>query len=368
MKRHDVEMTFGEHLEELRKRIWLAGIGVMVAACFCGIYYKQMLTVLCRPYAVATRAVQADVQKADAAEKAEKGKGEPSAEKPPAPPALDLTAVPEEMRPLVTGLHNEIVELKAQMAELKGPKSAAEPAGPAAPAVKTFPPRLILDSPIAGYVTILLLTAICGLCIASPWVAYQLWSFIGVGLQPNERRFVRIYGPVSFLLFVAGASTFYFLLLPFGLKTLLGPTSSIIVDGFQLIDPTVTLENYLRFIGWMVLIMGLSFQTPLVVLFLARTRIVPLRTLARKQKIIIFGMIVAGAFLAPSGDPISCTIMAVPLILLYEIGLLIAWLMERRDRREHPERFIYDDLYEADKKKDKEKDQKAPADEPEDIF
>jgi sec-independent protein translocase protein TatC len=361
MKRNDVEMTFGEHLEELRKRIWLALIGVLIAACFCGIYYKQMLIILCRPYAVATKAVQADIQKA-----AEKEKGETPPEKAPAPTPIDLTAVPVEMRPLVTGMHNEILELKNQVAELKGAKAGAESPSPAAPAVKTFPPRIILDSVAAGYVTILLLTAICGLCIASPWVAYQLWAFIGVGLQPNERRFVRVYGPVSFLLFVAGASTFYLLLLPFGLRTLLAPTSSIIIDGFQLIDPTVTLENYLVFIGWMVLITGLSFQTPLVVLFLARTRIVPLRTLARKQKIIIFAMIVAGAFLAPSGDPISCTIMAVPLIVLYEVGLLLAWLMERKDRREHPERFIYDDLYEADKKK--AKDEKAPADEPEDIF
>jgi len=364
MKRHDVEMTFGEHLEELRKRIWMALIGVLIAACFCGIYYKEMMTILIRPYLVAVQKVQADVQKAGTPDK---GKGETPPEK-PTPAPIDVSAVPVEMRPLVTGMHNEINDLKSQVAELKGVKAGVEPPSPTAPAVKTLPPRLILDSPIAGYVTILLLTAICGLCLSSPWVAYQIWSFIGVGLQPNERRFVRVYGPVSFLLFVAGASTFYFLLLPFGLRTLLAPTSSIIIDGFQLIDPTVTLENYLRFIGWMVLIMGLSFQTPLVVLFLARTRIVPLRTLARKQKIIIFGMIVAGAFLAPSGDPISCTIMAVPLIILYEVGLLIAWLMERRDRREHPERFIYDDLYESDLKKDKDKDQKAPADEPEDIF
>ena len=90
----------------------------------------------------------------------------------------------------------------------------------------------------------------------------------------------------------------------------------------------------------MTIIFGLIFETPLVIMFLARTGIVPLRTLARKQKMIIFLMIVIGAIIAPTGDPITCTLMAVPLVVLYEIGLLISWMLECRDRRRHPERYV----------------------------
>ena len=119
----------------------------------------------------------------------------------------------------------------------------------------------------------------------------------------------------------------------------MAPALSITVEGIPMIDPSVMLDDYLKFIGLMTIIFGLIFETPLVILFLARTRIVPLGTLARKQKMIIFIMIVTGAVIAPAGDPITCTLMAVPLVVLYEIGLLVAWVLEHRDRRRHPERY-----------------------------
>jgi len=83
----------------------------------------------------------------------------------------------------------------------------------------------------------------------------------------------------------------------------------------------------------MTMIFGVCFQTPLVVLFLARTGIVPIETLARKQKIIIFALILVGAFLAPGADPISCTIMGAILVVLYEFGILLAWISVRRARK-----------------------------------
>jgi len=252
----DVEMTFTEHLLELRQRIIYALLGILIASCVCGVFYKEVMAALVRPYLKAWQT-----------------------------------------------LH------------------------------MASPPRIILGSPIFGFMSIIIVTTVVGVFLASPWVVYQIWAFVGVGLREKEQRFVRTYGPASFLLFLAGGATFYFVILPLALAALMAPTSKILVEGIPLIDPSFMLDDYLRFIAWMTLIFGVCFQTPLVILFLVRTGLVPLGTLARKQKVIIFALIVAGALIAPSGDPFTCTLMAIPLIVLYEFGLLLAWISMRRARR-----------------------------------
>jgi sec-independent protein translocase protein TatC len=108
---------------------------------------------------------------------------------------------------------------------------------------------------------------------------------------------------------------------------------------FRAFEPTYTLDEYLRFIAWMTIIFGVAFQTPLVVLFLARTGIVPLQTLFRQQRAVILVMAILGAVLSPGGDPISMAALAAPLILLYEFGLLLSWLSLRRKRREEDQEY-----------------------------
>ena len=281
--RQDVEMSLGDHLDELRKRIMRAAIGVLVAACIAGVFYQEIMTFLLAPYLHAWQKLGVVLEPVN-----------------PAPPPVE--GAPAGVNPL-------------------------------AAIAKNLPPRIILGSPATGILAIIIVTTAVGVLAASPWVIYQIWAFIGVGLRHNERRFVRKYVPISGFLFIAGAALFYFLVLPYGLAALMSPALTIQVEGIPLIDPSVMLEDYLKFIALMTLVFGLTFQTPLVIIFLARTDIVPLETLARRQKVIIFIMIVVGAVLAPTGDPMTCTLMAVPLIVLYEVGLLVAWLMGRKERK-----------------------------------
>jgi len=280
--RPDVEMSLGDHLDELRKRIMRAVIGVLVAACIAGVFYKPIMEALLVPYLQAWE-------------------------------KLGVTMAPANPTP--------------------PPGAEGAAANPLAAVAKSLPPRIILGSPATGILAIIIVTTVVGVIIASPWVLYQIWAFVGVGLHQKERRFIRTYIPISCLLFVAGGALFYFVILPYGLAALMSPALTIQVKGIQLIDPSVMLEDYLKFIALMTLVFGITFQTPLVVLFLARTGIVPLDTLARRQKIIIFIMIVLGAILAPTGDPMTCTMMAIPLIVLYEAGLLVAWLMGRKEHK-----------------------------------
>ena len=286
----DAEMTFGEHLEELRRRIILALLGVVVGAAICGLNYKVLLKALLVPYVEAYQGI-------------EQGKEKPGESEP----------APEPLSP--------------------SPAEAPASAPTKAVAGSMPPPRVILGTPMTGYVTIILLSLICGTMLASPWVIYQIWAFVGVGLHPHERRHIYIFGPTSFCLFVGGAALFYFYILRLALQALILPTSDIVVEGIPLVDSSLFLNDYFRFVAWMTLIFGVVFQTPLVVLFLAKSGIVPLETLARQQKIVIVLMCVLAAVFTPP-DPVTMVVMAVPLILLYEIGLLAAWLTRPREHAE----------------------------------
>jgi sec-independent protein translocase protein TatC len=280
-------MTLGEHLDELRKRIVRALLGVAICAAVSAVFYQDIMTALLVPYLHAWNRAQ------------------------------ELYGPKEAPQPVPSPTPEGTTTLSAPLSTLNAP----------------IPPRIMMGSPITGIMAIIIVTTVVGLFVASPWVLYQLWAFIAVGLHEHERKFVRTYGPISFFLFVGGSAVFYFLLLPLILAALMSPALMIKVEGAQLIDPSVLLSDYLKFIALMTIIFGAMFETPLIVIFLARTGIVPLETMARKQKLIIFILIVAGAIIAPAGDPVSCGVMAGMLILLFEIGLLAAWILTRRQRK-----------------------------------
>lgn len=340
--KHDVEMTFGEHIEELRRRVIAALIGIIVAAAVCGIFYKEVVSALLRPYLEASEQIQAQMREELGGTKKPKPAPTPPAETPAATPPAEGSETLAQLRADVAALRKELAQLRAR---LEGTKTDESGESPLAPFAKGLPPRIMLGNPLSGYLTILILCVIGGVFLSSPWVIYQFWAFVGIGLHAHERRFVRIYGPASFLLFIAGAALFYFYVLPLGLSALLSPTASIVIKGVPLIDPSLLLDDYFKFVAWMTLVFGVAFQTPLVVLFLARTGLIPLETMAKQQKYVILIMVVLGAVLTPTGDPISLALMTVPLIGLYQVGLLLAWLAQRKERREHPDRFEpYDDL------------------------
>jgi sec-independent protein translocase protein TatC len=284
--KNDVEMSLGDHLVELRKRLVRGLLGVLLATSVSALYYEEIMVALLSPYMKAAKEAQER--------------------------AGPVTPVAPE------GEGAEAVPVSAPLSAVAAPQ----------------PPRIIMGSPITGIMAIIIVTTVVGVFLASPWVVYQLWSFVSVGLRVQERRYVQIYAPISFLLFVGGGAVFYFAILPTGLAFLMSSAQSVRFEGVPLIDPSVLLGDYLKFIALMTVIFGIMFETPLVVIFLARSGIVSLQTLARKQKLIIFIMIVLGAVIAPTGDPISCAVMAGILVVLYEVGLLFAWLGDRRRRRQ----------------------------------
>ena len=326
--KQDVEMTFGEHLEELRRRVIYALVGLLVATALCAVKYDFLLSAMLRPYKLAydemiADQVQAGEEEAEDDTDVTPADGEPE-------PSLPDTAVGAAVRKIEERLAAVVKRLDAI-----APQPEVVPGAPEDPKTfaERFPrPRVIQGGPLTGYITVILLCVICGIILGSPWILYQMWAFVGLGLHPHERKFIYIYGPFSFFLFISGAATFYFVMLKYGLRALMGPTIGIMVDGVPLIDPSFFLNDYFKFVAMMTLIFGVVFQTPLIVMFLARTGIVPLSTLVKQQKIVLMVLIVLSAVLTPQ-DPVTMIMMAIPLVVLYQFGLLLSWISIRRRRR-----------------------------------
>jgi sec-independent protein translocase protein TatC len=175
--------------------------------------------------------------------------------------------------------------------------------------------NVYVTSVVAGFLIRAKVSLFAGLIFALPAVLWQFWRFITPGLEPSEKRFAIPFVLCSLGLFALGG-WFAFLILKPALKFLLG---------FNIgpIRPLLGINQYLGFVMLMVLAFGLSFEYPLVLVFLAGVGILSSERLRRWRRYAFFLAFVVGAVATPSQDPYSMTLMAVPLYILYEITILV---------------------------------------------
>lgn len=178
--------------------------------------------------------------------------------------------------------------------------------------------KLIFIQPIEAFVTYIKLSIFCGIFISFPIVLYQIWAFVGPGLKPNERRYVLLFAPLSLLLFLLGCAFSYFVIIPFGVKFLLG-------CGNSWLQPMITVNSYVSFFCIMVLIFGVVFELPVVILFLSKLGIVNPEMLRRNRRYAILIIFIVAAVLTPP-DVFTQIMMAVPLLVLYELSIFISYL------------------------------------------
>jgi len=164
-----------------------------------------------------------------------------------------------------------------------------------------------------------------GLFIASPWIFFQIWSFVAAGLHKHEQKYIYIYLPFSLILFFAGAALSFF----FVFKPVLGFLFSF--NAGMGIDPQPRIGDWLSFVMFLPLGFGISFQLPLVMLALNRIGLFDLSVYTSKWRAAILVIFVVSMFLTPA-DPISLLMMAVPLTLLYFLGIgLCMWMPRGRN-------------------------------------
>lgn len=195
---------------------------------------------------------------------------------------------------------------------------------PAAVALKSlgFEPDLAQITPMDAFTTIWVkLPLLTSLFLASPWVLYQVWAFIAPGLYKKERRWASPFVIISAGLFISGGLFAYFVAFRFGLTFLLG-----IGKGIN-IKPVISLVEYFDLFVNVTLGIGLLFELPVLIFFLTLLRVVTPGFLIRNSRYAILLITVLAAIITPTPDVVNLTIFAVPMILLYFVGVFAGWLL-----------------------------------------
>jgi sec-independent protein translocase protein TatC len=165
-----------------------------------------------------------------------------------------------------------------------------------------------------------------GAILASPFILYQVWLFIAPGLYQKERRFVVPFMGATVGLFLLGAGFGYFYVLPGALKIL-------IIDFGSKFNPMVTIEEYTGFFLSIILGLGISFEMPILIFFLAIFGIVSPRFLWKNIRYAILAVFLVAAIITPSPDPWTMCIYAVPMLGLYLVGIAVAWWVHPSRRK-----------------------------------
>jgi sec-independent protein translocase protein TatC len=161
------------------------------------------------------------------------------------------------------------------------------------------------------------------LFLTSPYIFYQLWKFISPGLYKSEKKYMLPFVISSTILFICGILFGYYLALP--------PAFSFFVEfSSDFLKPMFSLREYLSLSLKLLLAFGVSFELPVVIFFLARIGVVSSKMLSRNRRYAILIIFIAAAILTPSPDARTQIIMAIPLMGLYEIGIIVAKLAEKK--------------------------------------
>ncbi len=240
------EMTFLEHLEDLRKRLWYSFVALFIAVIPCWVFSKQAFEILSRPV---------------------------------------TQYLPEGMKMAFTSL----------------------------------------TAPFMLYIKVSFLAAIF---LTSPFIFLQLWYFVAPGLYQKEKKYVFPFVVFTTVFFLAGAAFGYFVMFPWACRFFLNLGQDF--------TPVLTVDTYFGFSLKLLLGIALVFELPTLVFFLSKLGIVTSRWMVRNFKYAVLAVFVIAAVITPTPDMVTQSILAVPMLALYGLGILIAFLFgkERKTRRE----------------------------------
>jgi sec-independent protein translocase protein TatC len=188
-------------------------------------------------------------------------------------------------------------------------------------------PALSTMNVMEGFMVYVKVCAFTGLVISSPWVFWQIWAFIAAGLYPHEKKYIHRYLPMSLGLFLAGVLLCEFMVIPKAIEALLW------FNEWLGLEPDLRLNEWLSFALILPLVFGLSFQTPMVMLFLSKLGILDADSFRSKRKFFWFGMAIFSAIFTPA-DAVSMLLMLVPMIGLYELGILMVQYSAKQESEE----------------------------------
>ena len=184
--------------------------------------------------------------------------------------------------------------------------------------------RPIFISPIEMFTVTLSLVTKGGVVAAIPVAAFHIYRFASPMMGRRPKRIVKTYAALALALYLAGTAFAYFVLLPTGLRFLLS-------FGTDIATPMIRITDYLEIAMAMLFWLGIVFELPLVMMLLAHLRLVSYKQFRKvPRRYIVFAAFILGAIITPTFDAVNQTLVAVPLIVLYEVGVALAWLVRPR--------------------------------------
>jgi sec-independent protein translocase protein TatC len=195
-----------------------------------------------------------------------------------------------------------------------------------APLLQVMPPKtnLIFTGLAETFFTYLKISLLAGFFLATPVVIYEIWKFTAPGLYAHEKRYVFPFVFFASLFFIGGALFGYFVVFPFGFKFFMGFATDFI-------RPMPTVREYFSFSVRLLFAFGVVFELPVVTAFLATLGLIHYKTLVRMRKYAILGAFVIAAILTPP-DVASQLMMAGPIVLLYELSIIVCRIFGRKKK------------------------------------
>lgn len=181
--------------------------------------------------------------------------------------------------------------------------------------------KLIYSSPLDPFLTVLKVGFFSGLMVALPVVLWQVWRFVTPGLTQRERRLGGPFVASSVALFAGGAA-FAYVIIPRGLGFLFS-------FGGESLVPLLTVDRYISFLIRLTLAFGLSFEFPLLMIFLAGARVITTAQMRQWRRYVYLGLVIFAAVITPTQDPYTMLVMTIPLALFYEVAILVARAFKR---------------------------------------
>ena len=176
--------------------------------------------------------------------------------------------------------------------------------------------KLVFLAPAEGFWMNMKISLVAALILALPMIFHQLWGFVSPGLHSKEKKYVVPFVFIATFLFLVGAAFCFFIVLPFAMSFLL----TYKVGDFMM--PMLSVGQYVDFCLKFVLAFGAVFELPVIIVFFTRMGFVTTKTLAKNRRYSILIAFIVAAILTPTPDVFNQTLMAVPMIVLYEVGIL----------------------------------------------
>jgi len=179
------------------------------------------------------------------------------------------------------------------------------------------PTTLISLSPTENFATYFRVSLFAGIALAMPVILYEIYAYVDPALLPKERRFIRFMGLPVIGLFLAGMLFCYFVLLPNAIKFLIN-------FGGEVIHNELRAADYISFVTIFILGMGLIFEVPVAIFALVKIHVITRQWLAKQRRYAVLVAFLLAAVITPTPDPFNQTLVAIPMYLLFELGLFVA--------------------------------------------